>query len=70
MSTWPLIRVAEAKTHYPPESFKQCPCGHVHISWSNGDEHIVCWDCNQRYPMTACFRPSERELSESEELND
>jgi uncharacterized protein (TIGR02266 family) len=49
---------------------KKCPCGHVHISWSMGDDHIFCWDCNQRYPLIACFQARERDLSESEEPND
>ena len=48
---------------------KKCPCGHVHISWSMGDDHIFCWDCNQRYPLLACFRPPEQDLPESEESN-
>ena len=49
---------------------RKCPEGHKHISWSISDEHIFCWDCNQRYPLTACFRPQEQDLSESEESND
>jgi len=69
MSTWPL-KMAKAKTPFPPESLKKCPCGHVHISWSNGDEYLFCWDCNQRYPLLACFRPPEQDLSDSEKHND
>jgi len=38
---------------------KNCPEGHKHISWSMGDDHIFCWDCNRRYPLAACFQPSE-----------
>ena len=44
---------------------KKCPDGHRHISWSMGDDHIFCWDCNQRYPLLACFQPPESSLSES-----
>jgi hypothetical protein len=43
---------------------KRCPDGHRHISWSMGDDHIFCWDCNRRYPLTACFRPAEANLTE------
>ena len=49
---------------------KKCPDGHRHISWSMGDDHIFCWDCNQRYPLLACFQPRKSDLSESEEPND
>jgi hypothetical protein len=49
---------------------KQCPDGHKHISWSMGDDHIFCWDCNQRYPLLACFQPPESSLSDSEKPND
>jgi hypothetical protein len=49
---------------------KKCPDGHRHISWSMGDDHIFCWDCNQRYPLLACFQPRESDRSESEEPND
>jgi hypothetical protein len=49
---------------------KKCPCGHVHISWSNGDEYLFCWDCNQRYALAACFGPSEQDISDSEEPDD
>ena len=49
---------------------KKCPDGHKHISWSMGDDHIFCWDCNQRYPLRACFQPPEQDLSESEKSND
>src|SRR5210317_1599636 len=35
---------------------KNCPEGHKHISWSMGDDHIFCWDCNRRYPLLACFQ--------------
>ena len=54
MRTWPL-KMAKGKAPFPPESFKQCPCGHVHISWSNGDEYLFCWDCNRKYPFSECF---------------
>jgi hypothetical protein len=49
---------------------KKCPDGHMHISWSIGDNYIFCWDCNRRYPLIACFQPNESSLSESEEPND
>ena len=49
---------------------KNCPEGHKHISWSMGDDHIFCWDCNRRYPLLACFQPQESDLSEFEEPND
>jgi len=49
---------------------KRCPDGHRHISWSRGDDYVFCWDCNRRYPLIACFRPPERELSDSEKPND
>jgi hypothetical protein len=49
---------------------KKCPDGHVHISWSMGDDHIFCWDCNQRYPLLACFPPQKSNLSKAEEPND
>jgi len=45
---------------------KNCPEGHKHISWSMGDDHIFCWDCNRRYPLAACFQPSESSSFESE----
>jgi hypothetical protein len=51
----------------PPQ---KCPEGHRHISWSMGEDHIFCWDCNQRYTLTECFRPPEDDLSEFEEPND
>jgi hypothetical protein len=44
---------------------KKCPDGHRHISWSMGDDYVFCWDCNQRYPLLACFQPQENNLSES-----
>jgi hypothetical protein len=49
---------------------KKCPDGHRHISWSKGDDHIFCWDCNRRYALLACFQPPESSSSESEESND
>ena len=49
---------------------KKCPEGHSHISWSKGDDHIFCWDCNRRYALLACFQPPESSSSESEESND
>ncbi|MGI9569823.1 MAG: PilZ domain-containing protein, partial [Desulfobulbia bacterium] len=49
---------------------KKCPDGHRHISWSMGDDHIFCWDCNRRYPLLACFQLQESSSSDSEEPND
>ena len=49
---------------------KKCPDGHRHISWSMGDDHIFCWDCNRKYSVSECFQPPESDLSESEEPND
>jgi hypothetical protein len=46
---------------------KKCPDGHSHISWSTGDDHIFCWDCNRRYALLACFQSPESSSSESEE---
>ncbi|MGD8917156.1 MAG: PilZ domain-containing protein [Syntrophobacterales bacterium] len=64
----------EEKKHAKKESAlgppRNCPEGHKHISWSIGDEHIFCWDCNRRYPLTACFKPPEREPSDPERPND
>jgi len=64
----------EEKKHEKKESAlgppRNCPCGHKHISWSTDDDHIFCWDCNRRYPLTACFKQPERELSGSQRPND
>jgi len=49
---------------------KNCPDGHKHISWSMGDDHIFCWDCNRRYPLLACFQLQESSSSDSEKHND
>jgi hypothetical protein len=49
---------------------KKCPDGHKHISWSMGDDHIFCWDCNRKYSVSECFQPPESNLSEFEEPND
>jgi hypothetical protein len=49
---------------------KKCPYGHVHISWSMGDDHIVCWDCNTKYSVLECFQARKLDLPESEEPND
>jgi uncharacterized protein (TIGR02266 family) len=49
---------------------KKCPYGHVHISWSMGDDHIVCWDCNTKYSVLECFQARKQDLPESEEPND
>ena len=70
MSSWPLRKIITGKTPFPPESPRQCPYGHVHISWANGDDYVFCWDCNRGYALDACFQPEDRSLSESEESND
>jgi hypothetical protein len=71
MSSWPLkMALAKGKASFPLDAPKQCPCAHKHISWANGDDYVFCWDCNQSYPLTACCRPPEQDLSESEEPND
>jgi hypothetical protein len=65
--------VAEKSEHMKKPALeppKQCPCGHLHISWSLGDDRIVCWDCNQKYPLVDCFRPPEEDLPEPEKSND
>jgi hypothetical protein len=51
-------------TSRPP---KKCPEGHSHISWSTGDDHIFCWDCNRRYALLACFQLPESSSYESED---
>ena len=43
------------KTGHPPDSPKQCPCGHKHISWTVGENDVYCWDCNKKYPLSECF---------------
>jgi uncharacterized protein (TIGR02266 family) len=49
---------------------KKCPYGHVHISWSMGDDHIVCWDCNTKYSVLECFQARKQDIPESEEPSD
>ena len=61
-----LIEEEIEHTSGPP---KRCPEGHMHISWSTGDDHIFCWNCNQRYPLLAISQPQNSSLSESEEPN-
>jgi len=48
--------MAKRKARFPPESPKQCPCGHKNLSWSFEDKEVFCWDCNKRYPLVECFR--------------
>ena len=36
---------------------KRCPCGHKHLSWSEGEEEVYCWDCDRKYPISQCFGP-------------
>jgi len=66
----PLEEEKEANNEPTTGPPKRCPDGHRHISWAMGDDHIFCWDCNRRYPLIACFRPPEREASDSEKHND
>jgi hypothetical protein len=42
------------KTEIPFDNPKQCPCGHKHLSWSEGEEEVYCWDCDKKYPITQC----------------
>jgi hypothetical protein len=49
---------------------RKCPYGHVHISWSMGDDYIVCWDCNTKYSALECFQAQKQDLSDSEKPND
>jgi len=37
-----------------PERPKYCPRGHQHLSWSKGDDHAFCWDCNRKYLVSEC----------------
>ena len=62
--------MAKVETPFPPKHPKKCPCGHSYISWSRGDEHIYCWECNTQYSVLECFQARESDLSESEEPND
>ena len=71
MSPWPLrMAKAQVKAPLPPQSLKKCPCGHVHISWSSGDEYLFCWDCNRRYALDACFQPRKSGLTKSMKPDD
>jgi hypothetical protein len=47
--------MAKHKGFSPPEHPKQCPCGHKHLSWTMGDDHVFCWDCNRNYSYSECF---------------
>jgi hypothetical protein len=42
---------------------RKCPDGHKHISWSMGDEHIFCWDCNKEYKISECLNSENPEIS-------
>ena len=46
------------KKTLPFKDPKRCPCGHKHLSWGPGDEHVYCWDCNSNYPLSECFGSS------------
>ena len=52
-----ILSRAKRRTHIigTPETPKRCPRGHLHISWSLGDEKIFCWDCNRKYPLSQCL---------------
>jgi len=43
------------KSSFPPDTPKQCPCGHKHVSWSQGEDEVYCWDCDKKYPLSDCF---------------
>lgn len=45
----------KGKPENPPDSPKQCPCGHKHISWTVDEDDVFCWDCNKKYPLVECF---------------
>ena len=62
------VTMAKDKAFFPPESPKQCPRGHDNISWSVGEDHIYCWQCNHKHPLLACFRAPERKHDESDKL--
>jgi hypothetical protein len=47
-------------TSGPP---RKCPDGHKHISWSMGDNHIFCWDCNKEYAISECLNSEKPEIS-------
>ena len=71
MSPWPLrMAKAQVKAPFPPQSLKKCPCGHVHISWSHGDEYLICWDCNRRYALDASFQPRKSGIIKSVKRDD
>jgi len=42
---------------------RKCPDGHKHISWSMGDNHIFCWDCNKEYEISECLNSENSEIS-------
>ena len=42
---------------------RKCPCGHKHISWSMGDEHVFCGDCNKEYAISECLNSEKPEIS-------
>ena len=54
------------KSSFPPESPKHCPCGHIHISWSQGEDEVYCWDCNKKYALSACFGSRTPSLPDAE----
>ena len=55
------------KRPFPPGSPKQCPCGHSHISWSEGEDEVYCWDCNKKYSVSACFSLQDRTPTDNTE---
>jgi hypothetical protein len=50
-----MSRIKELKHIETPHTPKKCPRGHLHISWSLGDKHVFCWDCDQKYPVSECL---------------
>ena len=33
---------------------KKCPNGHYQISWYFKEDDVICWLCNQAYPISEC----------------
>jgi hypothetical protein len=50
-----MSRIKELKHIETPHTPKQCPRGHLHISWSLGDKQVWCWDCDKKYPLSECL---------------
>jgi len=59
-----LSRIKKRTHMETPDTPKRCPLGHLHISWSLGDEKVLCWDCNRRYPLSQCLDTRLSETSD------